>query len=190
MPPFDSLIGLLDSRSFTSIWFWLVLLGLWSVIGRHILGVPNEVVNAARQALRENQAEAPVVLHLLDWLSLTLPRWRMGAREGAVMFGLTAFGLSSLAILGFGYGLELAQALAILGAPFTIVFWMRVRLARRLSPLLADAEDARTPLGPVAAQAVRQMVLHRRVISVLSMISVAITALWGALWAALHPFGM
>ncbi len=190
MPPFDSLIGLLDSRSFTSIWFWLVLLGLWSLIGRHILGVPNEVVNAARQALRAGQPDAPVVLHLLDWLSLTLPRWRLGAREGAVMFGLTAFALSSLAIMGFGYGLEMAQALAILGLPVAIIFWMRVRLARRLSPLLVAAEDARTPLAPVAAEAVRRMITHRRIISVLSMISVAITALWGALWAALHPFGL
>lgn len=190
MPPIDSLIGLLDSRSFTTIWFWLALLGLWSVIGCHILGVPNEVVNGARQALRAGQADSPVVLHLLDWLSLTLPRWRLGAREGAILFGLTAFALSSLAILGFRYGLEMAQAVAILGVPFAIVFWMRVRLARRLSPLLTAAEEASTPLAQVATEAVRRMVLHRRLISLLSMISVAITALWGALWAAMHPFGL
>ena len=191
MPQFDGLISFLDSRSFGSIWFWLVLVGLWSATGRTVLGVPVEVMAAARRAQSEDQPETvPATLSLLDWLSLTLPRWHLRAREGALFLGVTIFLLTSLAILGFRYGLEMAQALALLGAPFMALFWMRVRLARRLIPLLQAGQAGETPVPEVAAQALRLMVRHRRWVTALSVASVALTALWGTLWALVHPNGL
>ncbi|MFD2814674.1 hypothetical protein ACFSYD_09875 [Paracoccus aerius] len=78
VPQFDSLVGFLDSRSFGTVWYWLMVIGLWSFTGRAIIGVPVEVLGRARTALAEGKADAPVVLHLLDWLSLVLPRWQLG----------------------------------------------------------------------------------------------------------------
>lgn len=189
MPQFDSLIGFLDSRSFATIWYWLVVIGTWSLTGRSVIGVPTEILVRARAALADGQPDAPVVLHLLDWLSLVLPRWRLGAREGAVFLGMTAFALSSLAIMGIGYDLELALAAFLLLLPFAILFWLRVALARRLAPLLEAAERGAQPVPEAAAQAVRHMVVHRRLVTVLSMAAVAVTALWGALWSVVHRYG-
>lgn len=190
MPPFDSLIGVLASRSFSTIWFWLALIGMWSATGRTVLGVPTEVLARARSAIRRGEPEGAHVITLLDWLSLTLPRWRLGPREGAMFLGLTSFLLSSLAIMGFSFGLELAQALTLVGLPFWLLFWLRVRLARRLTPLLAAAQDGQAPVSEAATNAVRQMVRHRLWVTLLSMAAVLVTLLWGMLWVLLHPFGL
>ncbi|WP_295046708.1 hypothetical protein [uncultured Paracoccus sp.] len=189
MPQFDSLIGFLDSRSFGTVWYWLVVIGTWSLAGRSVIGVPVEILSRARTALAEGKGEAPVVLHLLDWLSLILPRWRLGKREGAAFLAVTGFALTSLAIMGLIYGLELALASFLLLFPFAILFWLRVALARRLIPLLEAAEQGAQPIPQAAAQAVRRMVVHRRLVTILSMAAVAVTAVLGALWSVVHPYG-
>lgn len=190
MPQFDGVISLLDSRSFGTIWFWLVLIGMWSATGRNVLGVPAEVLTRARQAQRGGDHEGAAVVTLLDWLSLSLPRWRIGQREGAVFLGVATFLLTSLAILGFGYGLEMAQALTLLLVPFAMLFWMRVLLARRLIPLMLAGQDGQRPVAGVGAEAVRQMLVHRRLVSGLSIAAVAATALWGTLWSLMNPNGL
>ncbi|MGN7867856.1 hypothetical protein [Paracoccus sp. 22332] len=189
MPQFNSLIGFLDSRSFGTVWYWLVVIGTWSLTGRSVIGVPVEILSRARAALAEGKGDAPVVLHLLDWLSLVLPRWRLGRREGACFLAATGFALSSLAIMGIGYDLELALASFLLLMPLAALFWMRIALARRLVPLLEAAEQGAQPIPEAASQAVRRMVIHRRLVTVLSMAAVAVTALWGALWSVIHPYG-
>ncbi|QBX35264.1 hypothetical protein E4191_11585 [Paracoccus liaowanqingii] len=189
MPQFDSLIGLLDSRSFTTIWYWLALIGMWSAAGRTVLGVPSEVLARARSAQGEGEGQGPAVITLLDWLSLVLPRWRLGPREGAVFLGVTSFLMTSLIVLGFVFWLELAQALVLLLVPFWMLFWMRVRLARRLFPLIAAAQDGGAPVAEAALGVSRAMTWHRRWVTVLSMVSVALAALWGALWSVIHPVG-
>ena len=189
VPQFDSLIGFLDSRSFGTIWYWLVVIGTWSLTGRSVIGVPTEIVSRARMAVQAGEGDSPAILHLLDWLSLLLPRWGIGAREGAVLLGLTGFVLTSLAIMGIGYALELALAAFLLLLPFAILFWMRVTLARRLMPLLEAAEQGARPIPDAAAEAVRRMVVHRRLVTILSMAAVAVTAMWGALWSLIHPYG-
>ncbi|RMC36532.1 hypothetical protein [Paracoccus alkanivorans] len=189
MPQFDGFISFLDSRSFGTIWYWLAVIGMWSSSGRKIIGVPVEVLLRARHALSRDETDGPAMVALLNWLSLTLPRWRLGHREAVVILAATGFLMTSLAGLGFGYDLEMAQALTLLLLPFVILFWMRVRLARRLMPLLQD-EHAERQLPAVAAEVVRCMNWHRRLVTLLSILAVAITALWGVLWSLMHPNGM
>ena len=189
VPQFDSLIGFLDSRSFGTVWYWLVVIGAWSLTGRAVIGVPVEILTRARSAIQAGEGASPVVLHLLDWLSLVLPRWRVGAGEGAMLLGGTGFVLTSLAIMGVGYGLELALAAFLLLMPLAILFWLRLALARRLMPLLEAAGQGTRTVPDAAAEAVRRMVIHRRAVTVLSMMAVALAALWGALWSVIHPYG-
>jgi hypothetical protein len=190
VPQFDGVISLLDSRSFGSIWFWIVLIGLWAGAGRNVIGVPVEVLHRARRAQVEGQAEGHEVITLLDWLSLVLPRWHVGPREGAVFFGLGAFALTSLALFGFRYGLEMAQALTLLCIPLFLLFWLRVRLARRLIPLLRAGQEGESPVASVSAEAIGRMIRHRRLVTLLSIVAVAVTALWGTLWGLMHPYGL
>lgn len=189
MPQFDSPLGLLDSRSFGTVWYWLVVLGAWSLAGRSVIGVPAPVVIRARAAIAAGKGDAPVVLHLLDWLFLVLPQWHVGRREGAAMLAVAAFALTSLAIMGFGYGLELALASLLILLPWAILTWLRLRLARGLAPLLAEAEAGTRPVAEIGAAVLRRMVIHRRLVTVLSLVSVALTAVLGALWSLGHPYG-
>lgn len=185
-----SLLAFLDSQSFATVWYWLLLFGLWSTTGRSVLGVPADIIVRAHHAIRGNDTESPMLSHLLDWLSLALPRWRLGQIEGAVFLGVATFGLSTLGLLGFFYDLEMAQALTLLLLPFLLLFWMRILLARRLAPLMQQAEAGEVPIGDAARQILRRLIWHRRLVSLLSIVSVAITALCGAIWIIRHPFGL
>lgn len=185
MPQFTGFLDLMDARSFGSVWFWLVLVLIWGCSGRAVLGVPTDVVNRAR---RDPTGEPG--LALLDWLTLALPRWRFGKGEGVLLLVLAAFSLTSLVMLGFGYGLELAQAVSLLAVPLLILFLMRLRLARRLQPVLAGAQDGAIAPDQATAQALRMITLHRRLAFGLAVIAIAVTALWGTIWQLLHPNGL
>lgn len=185
MPQINGFLDLMDQRSFGSVWFWVVLLMIWAGQGRAVLGVPSDVINRARR----DPTELPG-LALLDWLSLALPRWRMGGREGAALLGLGGFAITSLAILGFVYGLELAQAVTLLAVPLAILFLMRLRLARKLAPIMEGAHDGTIAPDQAVDQALRKITLHRRLALVLSMAAVAAIALWGTIWQLLHPNGL
>lgn len=181
MAQFSGFLEFLDSRSFSSLWYWLVLILMWTEAGRRVLGVPGDVVQHAR---REPAGEGGLVL--LDWLLLNLPRWRIGQKEGPWLLGLGAFLLTSLAVLGFGFGLEMAQALTFLLVPQGLLLVLRLRLAGQLSPLIAAAQSRQMPTADAVAGALRLIVAHRRWVFVLSIVGVAVTALWGALHVAIH----
>lgn len=157
---------------------------------REILGVPLHVMMVARRALKSEQHEGPEVLRLLDWLSLTLPHWRISSREGALILAVASFGLTSLAVLGFGYDLEMAQALTLLLVPMHLLFWMRVRLARGLIPLLKAGNAETHPVIDIAAEVIHRMVWHRRGFMLLAALSGIITGLWAMIWSLMHPNGL
>ena len=187
MPGPEGILALLDSRSFGSIWFWAILTLAWTLAGRRILGVPADVLGAVGRA-PSGSGDDPAALALLDWLSLTLPRWQVSGASGAVFLGMAAFILTSLALLGFVYDLEMAQALVLLILPFALVFVMELRLAHRLRAVLAEAERG-APVGQAAARAARMMRRHRLGFALMSVLAVALSAFHGALWMLRHPFG-
>lgn len=186
VPLFDGLLGLLDSRSFTTIWFWLMLATVWSMAGRNVLGVPIDVIRSA--AKPEGPGDRPEALALLDWLSLMLPRWRVASQEGSWLTGIAAFALTVLAMLGFGYGLEMAQALFLLTAPLGIVALMNLRLARVLRVILSQAQAGQSAPNRAAADASRRMRRHRIAVTAISVLVVGVTAFWGTLWMLARPF--
>lgn len=184
----QAILAVLDSRSFTAPWFWLLLLLAWTLAGRRVLGVPGDVVNAARTP-ETGTSDSPEAVLLLDWLSLSLPRWRLGMHEGVLGFAFAAFVLSALAVLGFGYGLEMAQALVLLVLPFALLFAAELRLARRVAPIVAAAEAAEMPVNQAATDAARLMARHRSLMALASVLVMALIAWHAAVWVVTHPFG-
>lgn len=187
MTSLEGLLRLLDARSFASLWYWLVLIGAWSLGTRNVLGVPGDIIQRARRA-SSAQADPADGLLLLDWLSLMLPRWRPTQLEAGILVGAGAFSLSCLAVLGFAYGRELAQALVLLLTPFGLLAVLRFGLARRLDALLEAARKGDMPATEAAALAGRMMMRHRRATTVLSLFAIALTTGWGTLWNLTHPY--
>ena len=173
----EGLVSVLDTRSFGSVWYWLVLAGLWSWLGRGALGVPTDLVRRVHRRTRETEAAEDAgairaeAMLLLDWLSLVIPRWRVDPRDGVILTAVAAFLLSALAGLGFLYDRQFAQALTLLVAPMALL-------------------AGRTGAVPAAAEAAAVMVRHLRGTMALSMAAVALAAIWGTRWLALHPNGL
>lgn len=192
MPQIDGFWGVMGSRSFGTLWYWLALITVWTWAGRSVLGVPWDVVSNARRALSQSpQPGTPrQVTLLLDWLSLTLPRWRPGGAEGPLLTALAAFVLAALVVLGWVYGQEMAQAVALIAVPFAGVYGLRLRLARHLTPLMADVMAGRMVPGQAAGRMLAKMRWHRVWVTVISVLAVSISALWGTIWQITHPFGL
>lgn len=184
----QGLFDVLDTRSFSSMWYWLLLTLIWTWLGRGALGIPTDLVNAVRR--REPDADtrpAPAALLLLDWLSLVTPRWLVPDRDGVLLLAVGAFVATLLAGLGFGYGWQAAQALFLLGAPLMVLLILRVRLAARLRGVLAEAETGQQPPDAAASKAAAMIARHMRVTMALSIVAVSGAAVWGTLWLARHP---
>lgn len=181
----SELLALLDTRSFSSLWFWLFVVAIWGDVGRRVLGVPTDVIRRARA-----EPYGYGGLLLLDWLTLTSPRWQMGRIEGLLLLALAGFGLTSLLLLGFVYGLEMAQAISLIGVPLALLFALRLWLAQRVLPLMAHALEDRLPPDQAVALVLPPIILHGRIAMVLSILAGIIQAMWGSLWMLMHPNGL
>lgn len=189
-------VDILGGRSFASLWYWLAFSVAWTWVGRGALGIPTDLVRRIHAAGGRADGDGPApglrddALLLLDWLSLVTPRWQVGARDGMVLIAAAAFVLSALAVLGFAYGRETAQAMVLLLGPLALAGALRVRLAAQLRTVLAAAEAGRLAPDAAAAQAGARIVAHLRTVRALSLAAVALAAVWGTLWMLRHPNGL
>lgn len=164
----DVILTILDSRSFATIWYWIMLVTVWTMVGRNVLGVPADVIRSVpRHPAGTDTAEA---LILLDWLSLVLPRWRLGRVDGMWLMGIAAFLSSTLILLGFVYGLEMAIALVILLFPVALNLAAGLWLAARLQNILGAAQAHRITPNQAAAEAAYQMRWYRAAMLYLPLI--------------------
>jgi hypothetical protein len=165
-----SIFSLISLRSFSSIWFWLVLAVSWSAITHNPLGVPFDMVLRARRrgGADQEDLEAMVAIQL---------RRRQAILQSAGVFIVAAgaAALTGLAVLGFGYGFELAQALTLLLTPLTLVGLLRLQLMARLT------RDSR--IG--GDELCRRLTWHRTGVQAIGLLAILITALWG-MWFNLN----
>lgn len=155
---------LIDMRSFSNLWYWIALAVTWSSASHWVLGVPWDAVQRARRQGGEAEAD------FRDLLRANVNRHLLIGSAGAPILLVVSFVLSTLFLLGFAYGVEFAQAVFLILAPLTLVFWLAIRAARRI----AD--------GPYEAERVhRVLVRHRLAIQGIGMVSIFVTAFWGML---------
>lgn len=163
MDVFDTALEVIDLRSFLNLWYWIMLAVLWSSVSHWSLGVPHDMVLRARreggQALGDVEDLARInvnrILQIMDSGAL-------------ILVGLAAFWLSTLFVLGFVYDVEFAQALVLLLAPLSLVVWVSVRESRRIAAGANTGDDL-----------LRRLTVHRRLLQVIGMISIAVTAFYG-----------
>lgn len=150
-------------RSFSNLWFWIALAVVWSTTSHWVLGVPYDMVTRARR--QQGQA----VADLEDIARVNVNRLLYIARvSGLWLLGLGCFILSGLAVLGFYYRIEFAQALFLLGFPMSVVGLLSLSTAR-----LIEVEQSTGEL------LCKRLTRHRIYTQMIGTLSIFVTALWG-----------
>lgn len=163
MDIYQTLFELIDTRSFTSMWFWIVLAVFWSLMSHFVLGVPFDLVQKAAKQRGTLMQDVETLARINADRLIDI-----GTTAGLILTAVGAFLLTGLFLLGFIYGVEFCQALFFLGLPFGIVGLLSQRTARliRRNALVDDA-------------LVRRLRRHRFGTQVVGIISIFITAFWG-----------
>ncbi|WP_417741138.1 component of SufBCD complex [Salipiger sp.] len=153
----------IDMRSFSNLWFWIALAVVWSTASHWVLGVPFDMVMRARR--HGGQAERD----LEDMVRINVNRLLFITEQAGVWgVALVSALLSMLAVSGFGYAVELAQALFLLAFPMSLVGLMSIGTAERIRGAGLAGEPLR-----------RKLAAHRFWVQVIGLISILVTALWG-----------
>jgi hypothetical protein len=164
----QSIFEFIDTRSFTSIWFWMAVAVMWSSLSHYVMGVPFDmVVRARRQGGRALEE-----LELMVSLQVAR-RVHVAEVSGLWLVGLSTAAITVLGLLGFFYRLQFAQALFLMLLPASAVGVLGVLAARRLD---------RDPLGGEALCAF--LGRQRMFVQGLGMLSIVVTAAW-AIWTVM-----
>lgn len=160
---YSSIFELIDMRSFSNLWFWIALAVAWSSASHWILGVPYDMVTRARRI--GGQAESD----LNDITRVNVNRLLYIADvSGLWLLAIASFVLTVLAMLGFFYGIEFAQAVFLLSFPMSLVGLLNLRTAR-----LIRGEEAQ---GEALAKRLSRCRIYTQLIG---MLSIFVTSLWG-----------
>jgi len=159
---YDNVFELIDLRSFSNLWYWLALAVMWSTASHWVLGVPYDMVmRAQRYPEMQPDLEALTRINVNRLVHI-------GSVAGLWLAALAAAGLTALAVLGFWYGIEFAQALFLMLAPLTLVGVLGLRAARII--------HARDLSGAALRGRLRRQRLATQVIGLLSIL---VTSMWG-----------
>jgi hypothetical protein len=160
---YKTLFELIDMRSFSNLWFWIVLAVVWSTASHWVLGVPYDMVLRARR--HGGQAD----VDLEDLVRIYVNRLLyIGQMSGLWLLGFGCFFLTLLVLLGFYYKMEFAQAVFLLGFPLSLIGLLSLSTAR-----LIQIEDA------TGDRLQRRLMRHRLYTQIIGMVSIFVTALWG-----------
>jgi hypothetical protein len=159
----DTVFEVIDMRSFSNLWYWIVLATLWSSVSYWVLGVPYDLIQQARREGGQVQQDLQDLVRINTTRLLMLVQ-----RSGAIGVALLCFWGTGLGLLAFYYDVEFAQAIFLLMVPLSLVVWQSVRVSRRL---------AETGMDPEALH--HTLIRHRRVTQVIGMLSISVTALYG-----------
>ncbi|MFK7875386.1 MAG: component of SufBCD complex [Paracoccaceae bacterium] len=159
----QTIFEMIDMRSFSNLWFWIALAVLWSTASHWVIGVPHDMILRARKHGGDAEQD------LQDIVRVNVNRLLYIANvSGPWLLGLGCFLLTALAVLGFVYDLEIAQALFLLGLPMSILCALSLRTARQIFHTGVGGD----PLH-------RRLLRHRLYTQLLGVVSIFVTALWG-----------
>ena len=160
---YSAVFELIDMRSFSNLWFWIALAVVWSTTSHWIVGVPYDMVQRAQRHGGEAEAD------LEDLVRINCNRLLyIAGTAGLWLVGLGAAILTSLALLGFYYRVEFAQAVFLLAAPMSIVGFLSVNTALAIRNKDLRGEALR-----------KRMLRHRLYTQIVGMFAIFVTALWG-----------
>jgi hypothetical protein len=158
---FDLVTGVIDLRSFSNLWYWIVLAVMWSSLSHWVMGIPYHMVQRARRGHEDSARDLRALAEINTRRILEFSRLSSG-----LMVGVSAFVITSLMILGWMYGVEFAQAVMLLVLPLIAVSGLTVRTAR----ILQATEFDNLPI---------RLRNHRLIVQLIGVVSIFVTTFWG-----------
>ncbi len=159
----NAILHVINLRSFSSIWYWIMVAVVWSTASHWVLGVPFDMIQRAKR--HGGQAE----LDLVDMVRINVNRQlTTAAVAGVWLIGILFFALSTLAGLGFIYNIEMAQAIFLLAFPISIIGAISVSTSRLIV--------ATNPEGDALHNVLMR---HRIWTQIIGMIAIFVTGLYG-----------
>lgn len=160
---YQTVFELIDMRSFSNLWYWIALAVVWSTASHWVLGVPFDMVLRAKR--QGGQAE----IDMLNIVSVNVRRMQyIGQVAGIWIVAIGSAALTALAILGFVYWVEFAQAIFLLAFPMSIVGLLSLRTARLMQTQTHDADAMRD-----------RLTRHRLHTQLIGVVSIFVTSLFG-----------
>lgn len=160
---YQTIFELIDMRSFSNLWFWIMLAVLWSSASHWVIGVPYDLVLRARRKGGQHEAD------LEDLVRINISRLLYISRaSGLALVSFGFFVMSALAVLGFYYNFEFAQAVFLILFPMAFVGALSLATARAL-----EAE------GGTGEKLYKRLARHRVYVQLIGMISIFLTSIWG-----------
>ena len=161
----EAILGVINLRSFSSLWYWIAVAVLWSSVSHWVLGVPFDLITRARRKGGEAEQD------LIDITRVNVNRLLTIQETSAYwLIGIASFVVSSLLILSFFYDVEFAQALCFLVIPLCAVGALSFRDARKIRDEVEDVQ-----------MLYRALSAHRLWTQGIGMVSIFLTALYGML---------
>ncbi len=163
MDLFHLLGEMIDMRSFSNLWYWIALAVAWSTASHWILGVPFDLINRARRKGGQAYDDMLALVHIN-----VARRLHIVEIAGIWLVAAGCFVLSGLAVLGFWFKIEFAQAVFLIMFPMTLVSLLALRTAARIKT--ADS---------VGDELFRELHFCRFVTQIIGVISIFVTSMWG-----------
>ena len=160
---FDLIFQVIDFRSFSNLWYWIGLAVVWSSASYFVLGIPFDMIQRARRRGDQSMADLEVIARIyVDRVLL------IGSISGLWLVGFGTFMLSLLAVLGFVYRIEFAQAVFLIALPLSFVGVLSISTASRIATRGVRGEAL-----------IRALLRHRFWVQLIGVGAIFVTAMWG-----------
>ncbi|GHE85318.1 hypothetical protein GCM10016455_00560 [Aliiroseovarius zhejiangensis] len=160
---YSTVFEIIDMRSFSNLWYWIALAVAWSTVSHWVVGVPYDLIQKAARLEGEAQQD------LEDMVRINCNRiLYVAGVSGLWILGFAAALFTSMAILGFWYKVEFAQAVFLLLFPIALAGLMSLNTAAVIRERALVGEELRDRLNR-----------HRVQTQFLGMGAIFITSLWG-----------
>ena len=163
MDLYQTVVELIDLRSFSNLWYWISLAVLWSTASHWVLGIPYDMIQRARrsggQTARDVEDLARININRIRYINEVAGLWLTALIPGILV---------TIAILGFWYDVEFAQAVFFLAFPMSFVGLITIRTALRVTREALHGDKLFAAL-----------IRHRLFVQMIGVVAIFLTALWG-----------
>ncbi|MCP5074685.1 MAG: component of SufBCD complex [Rhodobacteraceae bacterium] len=168
---YEEVIG---SRSFASVWYWIVFALVWTRTTHWTLGVPYEDARLGRKLGGQYQVDFETMIQINTKKTLDV-----FDSHNVFFTAIAAFLLATIFTLGFWFRIQFMQAGFLLLFPVSLVGLLSIRLAHILEANPLHGEDL-----------YRAYVLHRRIKQLIGAIAIMFAAFWGVSQTLYTPYAL